>query len=203
MQIVCVRQGDKYTDEDVNLLYRQCRECEPKAKFICLSDRYDHEPETVKLNRKLHGWWAKMELFAPWNEQYRPYLYFDLDTLILGPLGDIWTECKDEFWQLENFYDSKKNAACMMWIPKNVDHIWKEFDKDPSKIIRSYRSDQEFLNTFPYRKFQDLFQGHLSYKGDQLQLGPRDAVTVHFHGKPKAKDLKAGWIKRHLERFSD
>lgn len=199
--IICVRQGDKYTADDVNALMRQCRVAEPNARFICLSDSTDHEAETIILQAGLDGWWAKIELFSTWMEQFRPYLYLDLDTFVLSGFGDMWTKCGDEFWMLSDFYYPNRGQSAMMWIPKDTRAIWNKWLEKPKQFwYNKYRSDQNFLETFPFLRIQDCFYGHMSYKADELQDGPAEAVTVHFHGKPKPKDCK-GWALEHWSAY--
>ncbi len=196
--IICVRQGDKYTGHDVDLLMKQCKKAEPNARFLCLSDKYDHAAETITLQTDLKGWWAKMELFSTWMEQFRPYLYLDLDTIVLSGFGSMWTSCGDDFWMLEDFYRKGKGQSAMMWIPKDTSDIWNKWlEKPKEKWYSQYRSDQNFLEEFNFKMIQDCFYGHMSYKAHELQDGPAEAVTVHFHGEPKPKDCK-GWVEEYV-----
>lgn len=198
--IICVRQGDKYTARDVNSLMRQCQDAEPNARFLCLSDRHDHAAETIDLQLGLDGWWAKIELFATWMEQFRPYLYLDLDTFVLSGFGDMWTDCGNEFWMLRDFYRPNGGQSAMMWIPKETD-IWNKWLEKPKEYWYSkHKGDQNFLEEFDFKRIQDVFYGHMSYKADELQDSPREAVTVHFHGKPKPQDCN-GWALEYWRKY--
>lgn len=185
-KVVCVRTGDKYGQEYVDVLRKMVKK-HSDADVFCLDDRL--------LRCGLPGWWAKMELFAPWNKKYRPFLYFDLDTLILGDISDMVKYEPEGFMMLTEFSPGYAGAAqsSIMFIPKEVDHIWEEFIAHKDNNIQRYPSDQEFLNQFDWGVIQEKFKGIKSYKFDQQQDKPTGRI-ICFHGRPKPVDC-AGWAK--------
>jgi hypothetical protein len=199
--IVCVRKGQKYTEQDVTALKAQCLEHEPDARFICLSEQ-DNKCETIPLRHDYPGWWSKLELFSPENEHLRPFLFLDLDTFVLGNFGDMWDMCGNSFWMLEDFYRPNGGQSAMMWIPKNVSHIWDAWIRCPSTHMSNHKGDQGFLETFNFNYIQNVFKGHMSYKVHDLSDSPKGAVTVHFHGKPKAQET-TGWALQYWQKYAE
>lgn len=122
-----------------------------ELEIICLWDKVTQPINLVNvkvLPMKYHWpkWWAKMNIFAPEMEQYRPFLYIDLDTLILNDLSEILPptpENINKFITLGEFTDnlalaklptSKVIYSGIMWIPANnikIRTIWEKWIKSP------------------------------------------------------------------------
>lgn len=204
--VILVRKGDRYTDEHVNSLRNQILKFNPGTRVLCLSDSTDHQAETIPLQHNLEGWWSKLELFAPHVKQYRPFLYLDLDVLVMGTLDHEFglLSKQDKFWMLRDFYRVQGGQSSMMWVPKAKisDDIWDAFSADPGAVqqICGNLGDQAFLETFPYHKFQEGFPGHHSYKAHRLSELPDTSLTVHFHGRPKPWDA-TDWARNWFQRF--
>ena len=91
---VWVRANVPYPMEYVTNLRRMVkRHLDRPHRFVCLTDRRwspSKYVETIRIPwpRHLFGWWSKIELFKPGRFSGR-VLYLDLDTLVVGPLGDV------------------------------------------------------------------------------------------------------------------
>lgn len=143
-------------------------------------------------------WWSKLELFRPdllgWLGDI---LYFDLDTLIVGDLGDIVQV--SYLTMLADFYRPERLASGMMYLPQDVrEEVWERWQPNAVGHMRRFRGDQEFLGPSWLEKaerWQDLLPGQVvSYKA-HVKPGrkvPEDARVVCFHGRPRPWHLKGG-----------
>lgn len=186
MNLVLVRQGPKYDKEYVQMLINMGREFAKEP--ITLTDQLDTPGKTRPLQSNLKGWWSKMELFAPWNEDLRPCVFIDLDTYILKPIHDLFFN-PDALWLIRDFYNPDRSNSGVMVIPKKID-IW-------GKDFNGFQGDGDFLNTLPHKVLQDKFDGITSYK-----VHNTPSRIVCFHGRPKphattdwARDIWLTWTK--------
>jgi len=200
--IVLVRQGNAFPCRYVTMLIEMLEEHAKGHDVITLSD----EPETpglvVPLTQSLQGWWAKIELFAPWNRFLRPFLYLDLDTYVLGDISDILDWRPDRLAMLSDFYVPKALASGVMVVPEGEDWIWHRFNQHKTHYLGMAGGDQDCLaDCCPsaYR-LQDHFGGITSYKVHGADSGR----IVCFHGQPKphtASD-KHPWVKGVWQRYA-
>lgn len=203
MNIACVWRGDKYDEIYPRNLRRMLQRWAPICPFFCLTDRSEWTPvdERISLLAGWPGWWAKMELFAPWNARLRPLLYFDLDTVIDGSIDILLKMDRSEFAALDDFYFPELCNSSVMIIPKETGDIWSEWDKDPSTHMQKHRSggDQAFLTPFVRKRID--WSIVKSYKAHRLTGWPDAGQSVVcFHGQPKPHQLdndpatKAIWL---------
>jgi hypothetical protein len=162
------RGGGHYSYADVDLisfhLQKQC----PGVEIICLWDKAP-QPFDLRNNVKVlpmtntwPKWWAKMNIFSPEMEKYRPFLFVDLDTLILGDLEGLFPPANEhiaKFIALGSFTEERKLKPAnhvdsalysgIMWIPANnekISQIWNKWASNPEEWMRTCRSgDQEFI----------------------------------------------------------
>lgn len=183
MRCVIFRTGDKYPEKYERVLTAQIKEHGRENCFV-LNDknRFYNYP----------GWWGKMELFSPELEHLRPFLFFDLDTYILGDIRDMVSFIPDELWMLEDAYVKGEGQSAIMAIPKDTSAIWDKWISDPQGWMR-FHGDQDFLRLFRPKFLQDKFEGLYSYKADNCHDAPKGRV-VFFHGEPKPHNAR-GWVK--------
>lgn len=199
-KIMCVlRSGGDYSPLHVERLQRQLARHLPSAELTCLSD-VDVPCRRVALRRDwsgVRGWWAKMELFAPWVEG--DILYFDLDTSFVGDLSEI--AAVRSLTMLRDFNFSAYASSGMMFLPEaDRRQIWDTFSADPERWIGHYDNpdradarwgDQGFLSDYGLagaQRWQDVVPGQIaSYKVDELARRglPQNARVICFHGQPR------------------
>lgn len=193
MGTLAVRHGIKFGPEYVRVLGRMVKK-HHGSSLVTLTDQDDTPGRIEPLKAGLWGWWAKFELFAPWNRHLRPCVFFDLDTFIVGDIRDI--QPVDEFYMLADFNRPKRGASGMMIIPRDTDEIWHGIKDVPLE-----GGDQDYLSRFPHRKLQDRYEGIVSYKNDVLSYNRKGRI-VCFHGKPRPHEAD-GWARsvwtEHLE----
>lgn len=197
LTVACVlRSGGRYDAEDVaRLRDGVAAHLRTDHDFVCLSD-VDVPCERIPLVHGWPGWWSKMEMFL----LPPPVLYFDLDTIVVGDLGDIAEQAeKWQFTMLRDFYREKGLGSGLMAWGLPMETLHDKFAEDPEGWIDKCggQGDQNFIerhvNQDHVAHWQDELPGQVvSYKVHVAGRGvPRGARAVCFHGKPKPRDI--GW----------
>jgi len=179
-----LRSGGEYKPEHVYRLQAMC----PDVDFVCLSDVPLH-CDRIPLVYAWPGWWAKLELFAPWVEG--DLLYFDLDTTVLHlpPIPNRSAVLRD-------FTRPETIGSGMMFLnAEDRAAVWDAFVADPARHMAECRTparwgDQGFITPFfkDALRWQDFARVY-SYKVHCRQRVPQDAEVVCFHGKPRPWDV--------------
>lgn len=205
---VCVKAGKAYGPEYVNLLRDMVARNLPDGypgRFVCLTDDpegLDEGVETMPLPADLEKWWGKLYMFKRglFPDRSR-MIFFDLDTLITGPLDDI-VGYSGQFATLRDFYfPDRLGPAVIMWeAGEFAASIWDEWVAQGKP--RHPMGDLWWLNNldqgrFPRRvdKLQDVFPGaFVSFKADCQPEPPKSARVVCFHGQPKPSNCDTKWV---------
>ncbi len=140
------------------------------------------------------GWWSKMAMFSP--DVTGDFLYLDLDTVINGPIDDLFT---GKLTVLRDFNVPKWMASGLMFIPEaDREEIWRNWVADPDGHIRKYGfgyGDGGFLSQFWKQRadrWQDVLPGKVvSYKNHCKQEPPEGASVICYHGVPRPRTT--GW----------
>lgn len=188
MNIVCVRQGEKYGPEYVRML-RAMIERHARRDLIVLGDGQDAD---VTLEHGYTGWHAKLELFRPDLAEIRPCLYLDLDTYVLGDIWDLAEAQVPELCLLRDFNRPSRGNSGVMMIPRETGEIWAKRRTDVP--------DGDYLDTHPHSYLQDRFPKRIeSYK---LHARERpNAPVVCFHGHPRPHEAD-GWAGEIWSRYT-
>jgi hypothetical protein len=216
--VVVLRSGGDFKFRDVELIARHINgkwRSNTKPRIICLWDRatepYDlGNIEILPLKNDLPGTWSRMALYTPEMEQYRPFLYVDLDTAIIQSLENIINKIPDPslFIPIEDFWQPGQLATGIAWIPANsneIDTIWKTWQRQPQggtrmdSFLRKCITPKLFFQNF-VRTIYDFKPKH----GGLLNPVPEDADIVCFHGKPRIFQLAEAsmsldWVKNYVE----
>ncbi len=117
--IVCVKWGNLYGPEYVNILYAMVkRNMTLPFRFICFTDdttgiHADVETKPL-LNKTLKGWWSKIEYFkSPLDDIEGPTLAIDLDVYIVNNIDDFFTFEPNEFCMKWD-YAGHGHSSCVM-----------------------------------------------------------------------------------------
>ena len=189
-----LRGGKEYLPLHAQVLARQVEKhlC---TDVVCYADVPVKGVDVIPLQSNWPGWWAKMELFDP--RVPGDLLYLDLDTIVLGDLGDIASRTRLTI--LRDFYrDGVKRpeglGSGIMYLPEaDRGEIWDHWMGNPTRTISHYRmmgkGDQAFLedwSLYRWDRWQDELPGQIvSYKRDCQEGIPRAARIVAFHGNPR------------------
>jgi hypothetical protein len=219
--VVVLRSGGEFAFRDVELIVRHINgkwKSLVRPRIICLWDKasrhYDlGNFEIVPLSNDYPKWWSRMMLYSPEMEQYRPFLYIDLDTIVVKSLENIFELVKepDLFIPLEDFYQKGQLATGLAWIPANsgkIKGIWKAWLKEgigPGRMDKFLRGAVK-----PDLFWQQLTSTIYDFKpkatGILSQL-PDDANVVCFHGHPRIfqcaeASMTLQWVKNYVYQQS-
>lgn len=200
--VLCVlRSGGVYTPEWVTRLRDAvARNLTLPHQFVCLSDVAVPAVGTVRLRHDWPRWWAKVEMFAPWNEGLGRVLYLDLDTVITGNIDDF-ADYDGQACITRDFNFGCPSQSVLNFAPGSMRHLWDAFVSAPDawmadgdKMIAPHFGDQVLMTKVhgdrPIGFWQDRIPGQLvSYKNDCRAGLPSNARIVCLHGKPKQCDF--------------
>lgn len=211
--VLVLRSGGDFSFKDVELISRHIIgkwKSPLKPRIICLYDKattsYDlGNVQIIPLRSRDIGTWSRIELYSPEMEQYRPFLYVDLDTAVITSVEKLFDLVKDEskFITLEDFWQKGKLATGLMWVPaksEKVAKIWKSF-----RGAVGFRMDNYIRSVIqkPDLYWQDLTDGIVDFKPKKthgIYLLPPGADVVCFHGKPRIFDaVHISWVKIYVE----
>jgi hypothetical protein len=223
--VLALRGGGDFNFFDMELLAHHLRLKYGNGNLtvIGMIDGIDEEFELNNItlvptpNKRWKGWWTKMNLFSPEMEKYRPFLYLDLDTAVVGCFKKIIPkgQDRDDFIMLEDFYRKNHAASGMMWIPKHnekVDLIWKTWISSPDSFPILYRGDQEFIGgiTKPDQFWQNRTSLIESFKPRYLKRPktqwlrnlPLNKSIICFHGNPRirAAAKAVDWVNKYVQK---
>lgn len=207
LHVICLNAGNYlgHGTEYVNKLYDQVTRNLPEGfpgSFTCFTDDLSLTTNPAILRRHLpheglQGWWNKLALFKPGLFPAGDrVLYFDLDTIITGPL-DALAQYHGDFAILRDFYrPGGLQSSVIAWEADTHANLWEAFElaqypqTDPG-------GDQSFMEKHLHNPniLQNLFPGlFVSYKV-HARLGiPKGASVVCFHGLPRPHEVETGWV---------
>lgn len=204
LNIVCVKHGDLYSSDYVNILFDMVRRnlFEGKqGKFICFTDDPEYLDEGIEVRSlpgNLTGWWNKLYLFKkdlfPEGDRI---VYFDLDTVIVGGLDHI-VNYDGDFAILRDFYRPLGlQSSVMAWKANHCSEWWDEYERLGYPEIVG--GDQSFIEGCVEDPdlWQELFPGNfVSYKVHAKNKIPDNSKVIVFHGNPRPHEVLDGWVPK-------
>ena len=183
----------------------------PGTEFICLTNHEVPGVQTMPLKRGWPGFWAKMELFAPWMEG--DFLFMDLDTIVAGPI--------DDFLKPRPVTAFGGGGGCLIWITaESRAEPWRLFNEDPKRIMREYGGEDVFLRAVWLKQhtnprtfidppalsdhkavpsWQNVLPGQVAFRAFRglvtrpypfVHTGPKENVRIFcFSGLPRPWDM--------------
>ncbi len=215
--VLVLKKGGDYSYSDVDILCHHLRKNYPSnvpLRIICINDIFSEEVvlstcHFIPMRFKWKGWWSKLNLFSPALEQFRPFLYLDLDTAVVRDYSQIFTLFNaTDFTCLRDFYHPERLASGIMWIGKEnpkVEFIWNRWMENPDYFQKTYRGDQEFIKGMvkvPDKYFQDSTHIICSFKpkGQWLFSLPENVSIVCFHGNPRPRRaISVEWVNHYFK----
>lgn len=211
LNLVCVKHGSLYGADYVNKLHagviRNLGD-DIERKFICFTDDptgLRAEIEVRLLPEDVRGWWSKLYLFSPrLFPMGERILYFDLDTVFVGPLDEI-AKYDGRFAILRDVYRPDGwQSSVMAWQAGFGHKIWESWIEagrpeieggDQLWIERCFGISGALYWAQKPDLWQDILPGaFVSYKQDCSPLPPVGAKVVIFHGDPKPHDCGRPWV---------
>ena len=207
MTVLCVlKSGGIYDASWVEKLKNGCERNLPKHVFNCLSD-VPVPCNRIPLKHDWPGWWSKIEMFRK-GVIDGPTIYFDLDTVLTGPIEILRNGI--DFAMLQSFWTADMVGSGVMYFSgDNVPHeVYDKFVRQPKAYIAhhernargTYVGDQAFVWDLlgpDISRVNDYIPGIKSYKMHCRKELPKDASIVCFHGKPRPTEVKAEWMEKN------
>lgn len=212
-----LKTGGDYDLSDVNLLTLNIHkywEGETPVNIFCFTDVVTERVETKHytllplINPEWNGWWSKMNLFNCAMRLYRPFLYLDLDTMVVGDLSKTFFPTDEEaFITLENIGEYGRMGSGVMQVPNHprIREVWQRWIKAPARHSRIHRGDQDFIQyvTRAHMYWQGLTTRITSAKPGfkMLTEKPENVDIIYFHGYPRIPEAveKYKWVKNYVD----
>lgn len=209
INIVCLKAGEAYGPEYVNILFDMVRRNLTEGfpgKFHCITDDptgLDDGIETIQLPADLETWWGKLYMFKKglFSDGER-CLFLDLDTLIVGNIDEI-AKYEGEFATLRDFYFPQQvGPAVIAWKAGGVaSTVWDEWEAQGKP--RHSMGDLWWINNLDKGRFRtqiDILQvkfpdKFVSYKVSCKPFPPKGTSVVCFHGQPKPDNCGQSWVE--------
>lgn len=214
LNVACVAVNlDTYMDgravEAVEILHSMVRrnlQGDTQGRFTVFTDNPAAFKNMAGVQTQLvpsgvRGWWAKLFLFSagafPDGERV---LYFDLDTVITGPLDAI-AAYDGPFAILRDVYRPDGcQSSVMAWEAGNFTvRFWETWHGcgRPEMPGGDQAWIEERLDWIMHKPdiLQDIYPTCFrSYKVDCTEFVPKGTSVVFFHGNPRPHQVKSGWV---------
>lgn len=213
--VLVLRSGGDFGMRDVELITRHIRgkwQSSIMPRIICLWDKASMTYELgnityIPLTNQEPGTWSRIQLYSPEMEQYRPFLYVDLDTAIIESIERVFDLVKDPsmFITLEDLWERGRLATGLVWFPANSKKIKKVWDNYKGKT--GFRMDAYLRSVVQPDLYWQMITAHIhDFKpktGKLLSQVPKGAEIVCFHGKPRIFQASEGslyvpWVKQYV-----
>jgi len=216
IHVICIKFGNKYSSEYVNKLFRGIsRNTSKSFLFTCFTDNQmgiDTKIDCRSLPINVGDWHNKIGLYdcTHYNKNNQIF-YFDLDTVIVGDLDEIFSYTGDfillrDFYRVDGF-----GSGLMSWRPHAVNHMWKNYTHgqkckhgDQGWCEQQYPGADIWQEVYPKKvisyKVHILMGGRLkSPKHTNYPGSLKTASIVCFHGKPLPHEAasKNKWMQEH------
>jgi len=220
--VLVLKSGGDFAFRDVELIAKHIHglwQSDLRPRIICLWDKaseaYDlGNIEIIPLKNNWKGTWSRMELYSPEMEQYRPFLYIDLDTAIIRSVEEIFKLVKTPslFIALEDlWHKSGLIATPLVWFPANsrkIEEVWRAW-QTADKTRLGFRMDHFLQKVItPDLFWQQLTTTIYDFKPKSdpiLRQVPSDATMVLFHGVPRIfqvaeASISLDWVKNYVDK---
>lgn len=218
--VLVLKSGGDFAFRDVQLIAKHINgkwKSSIRPRIICLWDKASEvyelgniEIHPLNAPEGPHGAWSRIELYSPKMEQYKPFLYVDLDTAVIQSLENIFdlvhkNALGSKFITLEDFWQHGQLATGLVWFPANCEktkQVYNNFSSPTGKRMDVYIRSICKQDLF----WQQLTTAILDFKPREtgvLSILPVDAYLVCFHGKPRIyqaaeASLAISWVKSYV-----
>ena len=214
IHIICIKWGNKYGPEYVNNLYSGIDRFTTRGfKFTCFTDNPKGvgTPIVCRPIPFFTGdWFSKIGLYnADLYDEDDQIFFFDLDTVIVGDLNEIFFYHGD-FIILRDFYRADGyGSGLMAWRPAMVHHMWENYTQgykprhgDQGWVEEQMPNAHIWQEYYPEKVIS--YKVHIKGKGKLLNPNYTNhpgtletASIVCFHGKPLPHEVRDPWMSEY------
>lgn len=204
LKVLSVCVGDKYTHDYVYRLRSMvARHLTLDHTFHCITEHAIPGIDCIPRRDDWSAWWAKIELFRP--GMTGPFLYLDLDMLVIRSLDWIADYVGKSFCAVENWgsrtregplYVDEISSALMIWNGDGTtDRIYQNFSE--ADILRLHpHGDQTYVSEQMRGSVTLIPQSLMcSFKRHCANGPPEGASIVAFHGRPRPHEVTDEWVR--------
>jgi hypothetical protein len=228
--VLCLKHGDKYSSQYVNTLYSMVkRNLTIPFTMVCLTDNkqgIDKDVLCIDLPNDLSGWWCKPYMYSNELPLNGTILYMDLDVVISGNLNKLFDYEPNKWCVIRDFTRAmqpnwqKYNSSVIRFKRGQLDHVWRDFYKDPKKVTSSHFGDQDWLWTatnkanpatlwpddwirswkWEIRKDRHLqggVKGNRKFRIVEHVVPPPECCITVFHGDPNPHNCDDPWVRNN------
>jgi len=216
--IICVKQGTKYSADYVNKLYGMVeRNLNVPFTFHCYTeDPTDirSEVQITQIKTDLEKWWLKLDCLNIFNEGTN--ILFDLDIVILNPLerllsvktrtlSILYAQWKEGYVQPKDIgFSTLYNSSIMKWEGDQGKDIYEYFQQHKDKILFKYKGIDRYMFNEPVEV--DLLPTSIAYsywkgvrykKDTKAEIERLDYEVCILNHSPKPHEIKDSWIHKY------
>lgn len=203
-----LKSGGNYGVRDVELIARKLHFHADNLRIFCLSDT-EADVQGVTFLKMIYDWprwWGRMALYSPRFFNVRPFLFIDLDTIVLGDINKLVEEIenKEQYVTLSDFYQKGQLASGIVWYPKHnkkINSVWIAWVKSGFAANERKRMDY-FLRTVTspdkfWQQITDKIEDFKPLRQPLLQRPKPETILVCLHGKPSIWQADVEWVKKY------
>lgn len=216
--VLVLRSGGDFQLRDVELIARHINgkwKSNIRPRIICVCDLVTEEYDLgnfklIPFKSNYPGTWSRIYLYGPEMDKYRPFLYVDLDTIVVDTLENIFDLVDPTcFITLEDFWQKGQLATGLVYFPKDsikVKTVWNSFKPES---VRSSRMDNFLRKVISadvyWQQLTDTIHDFKAKEGSLLSVLPSKSNLVCFHGKPRIFTVAEGsisidWVKDYVNQ---
>ena len=174
MNVICVKQGTKYSSEYVNKLYSMVSRNMPiDFDFYCYTDDpsgIDPNVNIVPIQTESEKWWAKLDTLNIFTSGDN--ILFDLDIIILNPLerlcavktrtlSILYAQWKEGYMQPTERFPTLYNSSIMKWSGDQGKVVYDYFQQHREMILFKYSGIDRYMFNEPVHV--DLLPTSIAY----------------------------------------
>ena len=191
--IVCVKWGNKYISQYVNVLYNMIkRNTTVPFEFHCITNDLkglDPHIKTIKLPNDpwIKTWWSKLWMFGSHFPLQGNILYFDLDVIVFKNIDELFNYNPDKFMIIRDFNRCRVkdwklcNSSVMRWNTGTINYLWDDFVSKPNKVMQDNHGDQDWItkraeqdtNHWPDDWIRSYKWEMIGFKDTKARRGPK------------------------------
>ena len=155
--VVCLKHGDKYSAEYVNVLHSMVsRNLTITFNFACFTENGAGIKSGIEIHPlpaipDVKGWWYKPMFFNPGLTIKGTILYIDLDVIVFRNMDKLFTFKPGEFCVIRDFNRcvqsnwDRMNSSIVRFNTGQHSQVYERFMENPKYHAARYHGDQDWL----------------------------------------------------------